>query len=74
MSEANLPFFIVLLLGSYDPDTRELMDTVKLKIAEKFGGENTYTVLLENIYVGDVGRQMMLASQLLLLIGKFIGA
>ncbi len=57
MNEANIPLFIVLLLGSYDPDTKDLMNAVKLKVAEKFGGENTYIVLLDelDIFIADQG-------------------
>lgn len=42
---------IILLLGSYDPDTKNLMDYIKRELAEKFGGEGVYIYLLDELDV-----------------------
>jgi hypothetical protein len=42
---------ILLLLGSYDLDTKNLMEGVKKEIAEKFGGEGVYIYLLDELDV-----------------------
>lgn len=39
---------IILLLGSYDPQTKSYLETIKEEIAKKFSGENVYTILLES--------------------------
>jgi hypothetical protein len=42
---------ILPLLGSYDLDTKNLMEGVKKEIAEKFGGEGVYIYLLDELDV-----------------------
>ena len=46
-------FAIILLLGSYDPHTKEIMYRLKEKIAEVFSGTNTYAYLLDEISIFD---------------------
>jgi len=43
--------FIVLLLGSYDPQTISHLETIKEEIEKEFVGENTYSFLLDNLEI-----------------------
>jgi hypothetical protein len=45
----------ILLLGSFDPQTKPLLENLKEEIAKTFSGENTYTFLLDTteIYIAD---------------------
>lgn len=47
---------IVLLLGSYDPQTKSHLGIIREEIAKKFSGENVYTVLLDSteIYFTEI--------------------
>jgi len=47
---------IILLLGSYDPQTRSHLEHVKEEIVKAFSGENVYAFLLDNveIYFSDI--------------------
>lgn len=45
---------IVLLLGSYDQSTRNLLEQLKQKIAEHYGSENTYAFLLDDLEIFDL--------------------
>ncbi len=49
--------FIALLLGSYDPQTKQYLEKVKEEIVKYFSGENVYALLLERleIYETDIG-------------------
>lgn len=42
---------LVLLLGSYDEDTKRLLNDLKYEIARVFGGENVYAYLLDEVEV-----------------------
>jgi len=46
---------IILLLGSYDPQTKSCLEDVKEEIAKRFSGENVYAILLDyvEIYFAD---------------------
>lgn len=46
---------IVLLLGSYDPQTKSFLEIIREEIAKKYSGENVYTLLLDNteIYLAE---------------------
>jgi len=44
-------FSIILLLGSYDPDTKRLLDEIKKEIAKAYGAEAVYAFLLDEIEV-----------------------
>lgn len=41
----------VLLLGSFDLKTKQLLDAVKLGIAERFSGEGVFAFLLDELEV-----------------------
>ena len=45
----NLLVFLVLILGSYDPDTLGLLRSLKLRIQEVFSGRDVYSFLLEDL-------------------------
>jgi hypothetical protein len=50
------PIAIILLLGSYDPQTKSHLECIKEEIVKSFSGENVYTFLLDNveIYFSDI--------------------
>lgn len=52
----NKPINIILLLGSYDPQTKSHLETLREEIAKKFSGENVYSFLLDDleIYSADL--------------------
>jgi len=39
----------ILMLGSYDPETKNKLDLLKAKIAEKYVGKNVYPFLLDSV-------------------------
>lgn len=45
----------ILILGSYDPKTKGILDQIKEKIAQKYVGQNVYPFLLDSteLYVAD---------------------
>lgn len=47
---------IILLLGSYDPQTKSYLEIIREEIAKKFSGENVYTLLLDSteIYTAEI--------------------
>ncbi len=44
---------IILLLGSYDKETKKILDVIKEQIAKisTYYGENIFTLLLENVEI-----------------------
>lgn len=62
LSEQRQPIF-VLLLGSYDPETKVLMDAVKRGIAENFGGQGIFPFLLEELEVYRYDNYFMLVER-----------
>jgi len=50
------PLVTVLLLGSFDPQTKARLESVKDEIVKTFSGENTYALLLDSVevYFSDV--------------------
>jgi hypothetical protein len=42
---------LILLLGSYDPDTKRLLESLKMKIGERYGGEDVYAFLLDELEI-----------------------
>ena len=42
-------FYIILLLGSYDSDTKYILITMKSRILDEFNGMNIYPFLLEDV-------------------------
>lgn len=50
------PIAIILLLGSYDRQTKSCLECVKAEIVKSFSGENVYAFLLDNveIYFPDI--------------------
>ncbi|MEM2971741.1 MAG: hypothetical protein QW270_04890 [Candidatus Bathyarchaeia archaeon] len=50
------PIAIILLLGSYDSETKLQLENLKEEIAKSFSGENVYAFLLDNIeiYYSDI--------------------
>ena len=44
-------FRVILLLGSYDPDTKRVMDTMKKEIIRAFSGTNIHVYLLDEISI-----------------------
>jgi len=52
MLESSAPkLTFILLLGSYDLDTKTLLDLLKRKIAEKYGGEGVFAFLLDELEI-----------------------
>lgn len=47
----STPFSVILLLGSYDPNTKRLLDELKKTIAEKYSDKNLYVFLLDEVEV-----------------------
>lgn len=47
----NKPMNIILLLGSYDPQTKAHLDTVREEIVKKFSGEDVYSSLLDDLEI-----------------------
>jgi hypothetical protein len=43
--------FIVLLLGSYDPQTKSYLESVKEEIAKRFSEEKVFSFLLDNLEI-----------------------
>lgn len=56
------PITLILLLGSYDPQTRFYLENVKEEIAKHFSGENLYTLLLDNVEIYYVDTFQVLAE------------
>jgi hypothetical protein len=50
------PIVIILLLGSYDPETKSHLESIKEEIAKVFSGESVYAFLLDSveIYYSDI--------------------
>jgi thymidine kinase len=50
------PIVIILLLGSYDPETKSHLESIKEEIAKVFSGESVYAFLLDSveIYHSDI--------------------
>jgi hypothetical protein len=49
------PIIVILLLGSYDPQTKSYLEIVKEEIAKRFVGENAFSFLLNNsdVYISQ---------------------
>jgi hypothetical protein len=49
------PIVIILLLGSYDPKTKPILENLKEEIIKNFSGENVYALLLDIVeeYLAD---------------------
>ncbi len=47
----NYKLTFILLLGSYDPDTRQLLDVIKGRIARRYAGEGVYSLLLDEVEI-----------------------
>lgn len=45
------PIAIILLLGSYDPQTRSYLERIKEETVKSFSGENVYTFLLDKVEI-----------------------
>lgn len=56
------PITLILLLGSYDPQTRFYLESVKEEIAKHFSGENLYALLLDNVEIYYVDTFQVLAE------------
>lgn len=61
-SNPNEPTF-VLLLGSYDSDTKNLLDAIKQKIAETYAGEGVYAILLDEVELYDTKECFVLVER-----------
>lgn len=48
-SKQNYELTFILLLSSYDPETKNLLDIIKQKIAEKWCGEKVYGIVLDEV-------------------------
>ena len=50
------PIVTILLLGSFDPQTKAQLEDIKEEIVKTFSGENVYTLLLDGVevYFSDV--------------------
>jgi len=50
------PIVTILLLGSFDPQTKAQLEDIKEEIVKTFSGENVYALLLDGVevYFSDV--------------------
>ena len=56
------PLFMALLLGSYDPQTKACMATVKEEIVKSFSGENVYALILDHLEMYEAGTVQVLTE------------
>lgn len=53
----DTPIVTILLLGSFDPQTKNILENLKKEIAKAFSGENTYALMLDTVEIyisGDI--------------------
>jgi len=55
---------IILLLGSYDPDTKNILNVLKERIAEEFGGLGVYVFLLDDIIIYSSSEYFAVAEKI----------
>jgi hypothetical protein len=53
---------MALLLGSYDPQTKVCMETVKEEIVKSFSGENVYALILDHLEMYEAGTVQVLTE------------
>jgi len=53
---------ILLLLGSYDPQTKSYLEVIKEEIVKTFSGENVYVVLLDYVEIYDAETAQVLTE------------
>lgn len=49
------PLFVVLLLGSYDPQTKACMEIVKEELVKSFSGERVCALVLDRLEIYETG-------------------
>jgi hypothetical protein len=63
LSSSSYNFTLVLLLGSYDPITKNLLDILKREIAKKYGGTGLFVFLLEEVDVYNFREYFVLTER-----------
>jgi len=58
------PITIILLLGSYDPQTKSCLELVKEEIVKSYSGENLYAFLLDTVETYDTDKFTILVERL----------